>query len=62
MEYAEAAVGLDQAHKDRIWIEVTVVWEQGRDADEFVIFLKPDGTFKDSKSLATDYDRAMGVV
>lgn len=59
---AEAMVGLDQKNKDRIWIEVEVVWEKGRDADGFVLFLMPDGTYKDPASVVADYDRAMGVV
>ena len=62
MEYAQAEVGLDQKNRDRIWIEVEVTWEKGRDADGFVIFVKPDGTYKDPATLAADYDRAMGVV
>ncbi len=62
MEYAEAAVGLDQNNKDFIWIEIEVVWESGRDADNFIIFIRPDGTFKNLTSLAADYDRAMGIV
>ena len=63
MDSADAMVGLDQAKQDRIWIEVDVVWEKGRDADNFVIFLIPDGhgNFSDW-DLAEDYDRAMGVV
>lgn len=59
---AEAMVGLDQKNKDRIWIEVEVIWETGRDADGFVLFLRPDGTYKNPTTLAEDYDRAMGVV
>lgn len=62
MESAEAMVGLDISNKDRIWIEIEVVWESGRDLDGFVIFLIPDGTYKDPATLAADYDRAMGVV
>ena len=62
MEYAEASVGLDQKNKDRIWIEVEVVWDKSRDTDAFVIFVMPDGTVKNSATLAADYDRAMGVV
>ena len=62
MEYAQAAVGLDQTTKDRIWIEVEVTWDKSRDSDAFIIIIKSDGTFKDATSLADDYDRAMGIV
>ena len=62
MEYAQASVGLDQTTKDRIWVEVEVTWDSARDADAFIIIIKSDGTFKNAASLATDYDRAMGVV
>jgi len=62
MEYAQASVGLDQTTRDRIWIEVEVTWDKARDADSFIIIIKSDGTFKDPQALATDYDRAMGVV